>query len=296
MIKISSSERQYIAEGVAANVRADGRARLAYRSVAIETSLLSQSNGSARVSLAGAGTDVLASVKLEVATPSPQAPRDGLVSIAVACSPSVSAKLSSRATEELNVELSQLLTRLLCSCPSVDLAQLCLVPGESVWAVHVDVTVFESTGNLPDLMSMAVYAALNDTVFPSVRLVGVEGEDKTIEVDADPAAGKRLTGIPDWPLCVTMCKLGAHYVVDPSQEEELCVGAQLCVAVDPTGRVCGVQKRGAGALAPKEMQQMVDEAAERAKELFRALQAALHVQQQRDEALGRKHERVGFLG
>ncbi|GLE02861.1 hypothetical protein PINS_up011725 [Pythium insidiosum] len=294
MIKISQSERLYIVDGIAADVRADGRRRLAYRNMSVETSLLSQSNGSARVSLENSGTDILASVKLEVTAPRPEAPRAGVVQVAVACSPSVSAKLSGRAAEELNVELSQQMTRLLCSCPSVDLEQFCIVPGESVWGLHVDVTVFESTGNLPDLMSMAIYAALNDTVFPAVRLVGVEGEDKTIEVESDPAAGTRMDA-SNWPICVTLCKVGDYFITDPMQEEELCMTAQVSVAVDPLGNVCGVQKSGSGAMEMKEMQHMVDEACERSKELFRALQAALSVQRKRDAKHSRKAERLGFL-
>lgn len=295
MLKVSASERRFIVEGVAAGVRADGRDRLSYRGAAVETALLSQSNGSARVSLDGSGTDVLASVKLEVAPPRAAAPNAGFVEVSVSCCPSVSAKLTGRAVEEVNVELSQLLTRLLGASPSVDLEKLCLVPGESVWAVHVDVMVFESSGNLPDVISMAVYAALNDTVFPRVRLVGVEGEDKTIEVDTDPAAGS-LMAARSWPLCVTLCKIGKHFVVDPMQEEELCVTARVSVAVDPAGRVCGVQKSGAGAVDMQELQQMVDEASARSRELFKLLQAALDEQQRRDVRAGHRLERVGFLG
>ncbi|TMW59959.1 hypothetical protein Poli38472_000001 [Pythium oligandrum] len=294
MIKISASERKYIAEGIADNVRADGRNRLAYRNMLIETSLLAQSNGSARVSLENSGTDILASVKLEVASPRPQAPNAGTIQVFVSCSPSVSAKLSGRAAEELNVELSQLMTRLLCSCPSVDLEEFCIIPGESVWSINVDVMVFESTGNLPDLMSMAIYAALNDTVFPSVRLVGVEGEDKTIEVESDPAAG-HVMHAENWPICVTLCKIGNCFIADPMQEEELCMTAQVSVAVDPKGAVCGVQKNGIGAIDMKEMQQMVDEACERSKDLFKSLRAAIKFQRKQDAAHKRKIERVGFL-
>ncbi|DAZ97428.1 TPA: hypothetical protein N0F65_009879 [Lagenidium giganteum] len=294
MLKISASERKYIVEGVGANVRADGRPRLAYRSMTIESSLLAQSNGSARVSLENSGTDVLASVKLETTPPKPEAPNAGVVHVAVSCCPSVSAKLAGRAAEEMNVELSQLMTRLLGSCPTVDLDKLCIVPGESVWAINIDVMVFESSGNLPDVISMAIYAALNDTIFPAVRVVGVEGEEKAIEVDSDPAAGE-LMDAADWPICVTLSKIGNSFITDPAQEEELCVTAQVSVAVDPKGRVCGVQKSGAGAIDMKEMQEMIDEACARSKDLFKRLQAAIQLQRKRDIRAGRKIERVGFL-
>uniref|UniRef100_A0AAV1V481 Ribosomal RNA-processing protein 42 n=1 Tax=Peronospora matthiolae TaxID=2874970 RepID=A0AAV1V481_9STRA len=295
MLKVSASEMKYIVEGIAADVRADGRDRLSYRSLSLETSLLAQSNGSARVSLEASGTDVLASVKLEVTSPAPEAPSAGVFQVAVSCCPSVSAKLYGRAVEEMNVELSQLMTRLLCSRPRAELEKYCIVPGESVWAIHIDVMVFESSGNLPDVISMAIYAALNDTVFPSVRLVGVEGENKAIEVETDPAAGK-LMRAEQWPICVTLSKIGDCFVTDPLQEEELCTTAQMSVAVDPEGSVCGVQKSGTGSIEIEEMQQMIDEACARSKELFKLLQEALSKQRDSDARAGRRVERLGFLG
>ncbi|TDH69370.1 hypothetical protein CCR75_003196 [Bremia lactucae] len=294
MLKVSASEKKYIVEGIAADVRADGRRRLSYRSVALETSLLFQSNGSARASLEASGTDVLASVKLEVTSPQPEAPNAGIVQVNVSCCPSISTKLHGRAVEELNVELSQLMTRLICSCPTVELEKYCLIPGESVWAIHIDVMIFESSGNLPDVISIAIYAALNDTVFPSVRLVGVEGEDKTIEVETDPAAGKLMMA-EHWPICVTLSKIGDYFITDPMEEEELCTSARMSVAVDPNGSVCGVQKSGAGAIELEEMQQMIDEACARSKELFQMLQKALGEQRAHDLQAGHRVERVGFL-
>ncbi|CEG41879.1 exosome complex exonuclease rrp42-like protein [Plasmopara halstedii] len=295
MLKISASEKKYIVEGVAADVRADGRDRLSYRNISIETSLLSQSNGSARASIEASGTDVLASVKLEVASPLPEAPNAGIVQVCVSCCPSISAKLYGRAVEELNVELSQLMTRLLCSHSNAELEKYCIIPGESVWSINIDVMVFESTGNVPDIISIAIYAALNDTVFPSVRLVGVESEDKTIEVDMDPAAGKLMMA-QHWPICVTLSKIGDYFITDSMQEEELCTTAQMSVAVDPEGSVCGVQKSGTGAIELEEMQQMIDEACARSKELFHLLQNALSEQRNRDIKAGHRVERVGFLG
>ena len=62
---ISPSERDFITKGVQANIRADGRARLDYRHIILETGLISQASGSARCRL-GEGTDVLVGVKVEI--------------------------------------------------------------------------------------------------------------------------------------------------------------------------------------------------------------------------------------
>ena len=46
---VSASEAAYIADGVAENMRNDGRARDEYRGMTLETGILPQCNGSARI-------------------------------------------------------------------------------------------------------------------------------------------------------------------------------------------------------------------------------------------------------
>ena len=62
---ISPSEVDFILKGVDENIRADGRGRLDYRQVVLETGVISQASGSARCRL-GEGTDVLVGVKIEI--------------------------------------------------------------------------------------------------------------------------------------------------------------------------------------------------------------------------------------
>ncbi|CAN0115448.1 unnamed protein product, partial [Ectocarpus fasciculatus] len=63
-LNTSSSEREYVALGVELGMRGDGRGRLDYRSLSVQAGVLAQSNGSARVTIAHNGTDVLAAVKV----------------------------------------------------------------------------------------------------------------------------------------------------------------------------------------------------------------------------------------
>ncbi|KAI9918822.1 hypothetical protein PsorP6_011716 [Peronosclerospora sorghi] len=61
--------------------------------LSLKTSDHVQSHGSARVSLEASVTDVLASVKLEVVAPAPDAPKCWHNQVAVSCCRSISAKL-----------------------------------------------------------------------------------------------------------------------------------------------------------------------------------------------------------
>lgn len=56
-------------------IRVDGREKLDYRQVEIETGLVSIANGSARIRLAR--TDVLVTVKMEIEPPDPPLPMHG---------------------------------------------------------------------------------------------------------------------------------------------------------------------------------------------------------------------------
>ncbi|OQR86513.1 exosome complex exonuclease RRP42-like protein [Achlya hypogyna] len=287
MLRISPSERAFIAAGIAQDVRADGRSRLERRVLRMENGVLSQSHGSSRVSLKGGSTDVLASVKVEVAHGDHA---NGWVELNVQCAPSVSEKMDGRAQEEMNVELTERMKRLVV----VDLPGLAIVPNKSVWVVYVDVVVFDTSGNLPDVISMAIYSALRDTLLPAIKLSGDKDEEQVIEVDADPATGSRLT-LDAWPICLTLSKVDRWFVMDALLEEELCMSAQISVAMDSTGRLCGMQKSGSGALDVKEMQAMIDVANTSAPQVFTAMTRVFAEQDALDESQTYRTERVGFF-
>jgi exosome complex component RRP42 len=187
---ISESEAAYVRASVAADVRSDGRARLRFRPCVLETGLLPQANGSARLRLGD--TDVLVSVKLEIGEPLLSAPDSGRLSVSVECCPSASPEFEGRGAAVVQAELARAMERLLLSgggghgrrtssCPSaapatpavqtggssgsgaLDMQQLCVVHGEQVWVVYVDAMVLDSDGNLFDALSLCIRAALFQT-------------------------------------------------------------------------------------------------------------------------------------
>lgn len=72
---------RFIQEGIAQNVRMDGRGRLDYRPFSLETRLVAQANGSARLVLSD--TDVLVGVKAELAEPDAATPAAGRIHVSV---------------------------------------------------------------------------------------------------------------------------------------------------------------------------------------------------------------------
>ena len=68
-------------DGVAQNVRLDGRKRLDFRPVFVETGVVPQAHGSARVKVAH--TDVIVSVKADLGSVEEDKPEEGRIEVTV---------------------------------------------------------------------------------------------------------------------------------------------------------------------------------------------------------------------
>lgn len=265
MDRISESERAFIVSGVEEGLRADGRSRHDIRSFDVETGVAPQANGSARLRCAQSNTDVFVAVKLEIAEPKPQRPKQGYLDFAVDCAAVASTAYQGREVAEINSELTQFLMRLYCESPAVDLESLCIVEGAQCWVIRVDVLVLETGGNLLDHVCIAAKAALWDTQIPKVTVLngapgGAEGSSAVdIEVSDDPYDSIRFIDgkIDTVPVCVTLSRVGNRTIADAALEEEMVISAQLSVGVSPSGRIAGIQKRGTGAMASSVISEML---------------------------------------
>lgn len=76
MFGLSTAERQFLIEGVELNVRNDGRSRLDFRHLALETGVIATANGSARLKLDN--TDVMVGVRVDLSEPEPDRPDEGV--------------------------------------------------------------------------------------------------------------------------------------------------------------------------------------------------------------------------
>ncbi|CAM9524218.1 unnamed protein product [Choristocarpus tenellus] len=160
-LNTSKSEREYVTLGVELGIRGDGRGRLDYRAVAVQAGVLPQSNGSARVTIAHNGTDVLAAVKVEVGEPEVGFPSRGRVVVCVECSNSLFPKFDERASGDINAMLSGGLERSMRGSEGIDLDSLCILPGKFCWVIYVDLLILQADGNLLDAASFASHVALN---------------------------------------------------------------------------------------------------------------------------------------
>ena len=106
---ISAGEERFIADGVIAGVRADGRNRLQYREMLLATGIFPQCYGSARATIAVDRTDVIASVKIELEQPDAASPDRGSLAVAASCWASVASSMVGRSADDASAQLAQTL-------------------------------------------------------------------------------------------------------------------------------------------------------------------------------------------
>ncbi|XP_019629559.1 PREDICTED: exosome complex component RRP42-like [Branchiostoma belcheri] len=284
---LSDAERLFIVHGVQDDLRSDGRACEDYRHVEVETDVVSNTSGSARLRLGN--TDILVGVKAEMGEPDPGRPKEGKLEFFVDCSANASPEFEGRGGEELAIEVSNALQRIFNSKSTLDLTALCIIPGGQCWVLFVDVLVLECGGNLFDAVSLAVKAALYNTRIPTVIVTADDEGQQEIELSDDPYDVKRLD-VDNVPLIVTLSKIGHRHVVDASWEEELCSLARLTVGVTQKGTIAGLNKEGSGSLDPESIYEMI----ESGKKVGVVLNSRLKEALEKEE--NSKREKVGFLG
>ncbi|XP_034222818.1 exosome complex component RRP42-like isoform X1 [Prunus dulcis] len=295
MVGLSIGEKHFIQGGIAQDLRSDGRKRLTIRPIYVETGVISQANGSARVRMGA--TDVIACVKAELGRPNALQPDKGKVVVNVDCSPTAAPMFEGRGGEELSAELSVALQRCLLGGKSgsgagIDLSSLVVVEGKICWDLYIDGLVVSSDGNLLDALGAAIKyyvakekssgmtyllkklmfpkAALSNTGIPKVNVAAGASGDEQPEVDVSDEEFLQFD-TSRVPVIVTLTKVGRHYIVDATSEEE----SQMCLAVSISmnrqGHICGLTKRGGAGLDPSIILDMISVAKTVSEQLINTL-------------------------
>lgn len=286
-VLLSEAERAFIHHGVQDDLRCDGRSRLDYRPIVLETGLVSNASGSARLRLAN--SDILVGVKVELASPLPEKPKEGKLEFFVDCSANATPEFEGRGGEDLANEISCFLQRSYSSGQTLKLTELCVLEGLQCWVLYVDILILECGGNLFDAVSLAVKSALYSTEIPTVKVAAMDGNEPELELSDDPFDTKRLE-IQNAPCVVTLMKIGNHFLVDPTAEEETCSSSGVIVSVTDNKKITAVRKIGSGSLHQESLSSMLQTGAEIGAVLNKILMDKL-----KDEEKMGKSKKVGFL-
>jgi exosome complex component RRP42 len=238
--------------------RLNGRRIDEYRKISIEKNVYHNAEGSAKVSLGN--TVVIAGVKFMPGEPYPDMPNEGTISVGVELIPLASPYFESGPPSADSIELSRVVDRGIREAKAVDFSKLCLVEGEQVFIVFVDIYAINFDGNLFDASSIAAISALNEAKIPKVE------DGKIIK---DEFTGKLK--LRRKPLLSTFAKIGNSLVLDPDLVEETAMHSRFSVATTEDNFVSAFQKGLSGAIKKEDVDNAIDIAFNATKEIRKML-------------------------
>lgn len=270
-VPISRSELDFTVQAIRReNIRIDGRAPSAYRKLGIR---FGATHGEVEVNFGP--TRALAVCSGEVIVPPPERPNEGKIAFHVEFGPIASPSFEvGRPSVQANT-VANFVERLLKGSKAVDAEALCIVGGQKVWSIRVDVRALDDDGNLCDVCAVAALCAVlhfrkkdvevrgeTATVFSAEERVPVPLSIHHIPVPVSYAlfTPKEKDGEPTW-------------IMDPNRLEEAAACGVLTVAVNQHGELCALHKPGGMPVDFSMVQHCVGLATAKAKEITRRVQA-----------------------
>jgi len=278
------------------NIRTDGRALSAYRRFGLR---FGAAHGEVEANFGP--TRALAVCSGEVITPPPERPNEGRIAFHVEFGPIASPSFEAGRPSVQATALSNFIERLLRGSHAIDTEALCIVGGQKVWSIRVDVRALDDDGNLGDVCAIAALCSLMH--FRKAD-VDVRGEEANVF-----AAEERCPvplSIHHIPVPVTFALFAASgsggakdhatepaWLLDPNRlEEAATVGGVLCVAVNEYGELCGLHKPGGMPVDVALIEHFVELATARAKEITSRIQSELKADLEKRQQLRRNvHQR-----
>jgi exosome complex component RRP42 len=229
--------------------RIDGRGLEEIRPISITLDYVKKADGSALVKMGD--TMVLVGVKVEVGTPYPDTPNEGLLMFNAEFVPLAAPYFEPGPPDENAYELARVIDRSYREIKAIPLEKLVVIPGQKVLVIWNDIYVLNHSGNLIDASSIASLAALGMTRIPEYEVT-----DNTVMIKRGEY--KEKLEIRKRVVTATTAKIGKYYIVDPSDEEETVADVRLAVSFTEDGVIAGMQKMGAGYLDEEDVEKMIE--------------------------------------
>ncbi|MBN2422799.1 exosome complex protein Rrp42 [Candidatus Woesearchaeota archaeon] len=247
--------KDHIKEYLKNDIRYDKRKFDEFRETSIETGVVKNAEGSARVRIGE--TEVIVGVKFELGEPYPDLQDEGTMSVNVELLAMSSPEFEPGPPGIQAIEMARVVDRGIRESKVIDTKKLCIRKGELVWMINIDICTINDAGNLLDASGIGALAALLDAKFPV---------EKNGKIDYKKKTSKKL-GITKQPLPITVIKINDKFIVDPIHEEELVLESRLTVTTTEDGKICALQKGGDLPLSLDDISKMIDIALAKSKEI-----------------------------
>ncbi|XP_010146461.1 PREDICTED: exosome complex component RRP45 [Eurypyga helias] len=188
---------------------------------------------------------------------------------------------------ELLVTLNRLIERCLRNSKCIDTESLCVIAGEKVWQIRLDLHLLNHDGNIIDAASIAGIVALCHFRRPDVS---VQGEEVTVYTpeERDPVP----LSIHHMPICVSFAffQQGTYLLVDPCEREEQVMDGLLVIAMNKHQEICTIQSSGGIMLVNDQVLRCSNITAVKVAEITELIQKAL----ENDQKVRKEGGKFGF--
>lgn len=279
---LSNCERDFLLKAIEEKKRLDGRQTYDYRKMKIR---FGTDYGCCFVDLGK--TRVMAQVSCELVAPKDSRPNEGIMFFNIELSPMASPAFEQGRQSELSVKLNRQLERCLRNSKCIDTESLCVVSGEKVWQIRVDVHMLNHDGNLMDAASIAAITALCHFRRPDVA---IQGDEVTVfsPEERDPIP----LSIYHMPISVSFAffQQGTYLLVDPCEREERVMDGLLMIAMNKHREICSIQSSGGIMLLKEQVMRCSKIASVKVSEITELISKAL----ENDKKARKAGEKCGF--
>lgn len=280
-------------------VRLDGRGLEDFRRLTIS---LTRSETNARSEVTLGLTHVITVVSGHIVSPYLDRPNEGYLHF--------NTELSSQSSSSIShAEISRSLERIIRDSKSIDTESLCIVSGEKVWEIRVEVLVLDAAGgNILDAAILSAMSALRAFRKPDISVLETEVIDRqhsrsTIYIHHSDDREPLPLALVHTPLAVTLgvfkkslpvnsgstggaAVVGALeasssddrfiFVLDPSAEEEKVMDGRITYSLNAHKELCAVSKPGGVAMPIQSMMRAAQICYKNVTVLQKALNDALN--------------------
>eukprot|EP01126_Amoeba_proteus_P034584 TRINITY_DN3451_c0_g1_i6.p1 TRINITY_DN3451_c0_g1~~TRINITY_DN3451_c0_g1_i6.p1 ORF type:complete len:418 (+),score=104.94 TRINITY_DN3451_c0_g1_i6:61-1314(+) len=267
---LSVNETQFISKAVCEEkLRLDGRGLYDLRSLRLT---FGTEFGQVQVQIGA--TKVYVTTTCEVVEPQQDKPSEGFFTFNVHFSPISSLEYETLRPTPTGIELGRVVERGLRQSRAIDTEALCIVSGEKVWSIRLDIRILDDNGNLTDCCSIAAITALHHFRRPDITIREKVIIHQPWEKDLVPLS------IHHMPMCVTFAIFRSEdgeeiLVVDPTWKEEQVMEGKMTIIMNIHRELCGIQKSGGIPIHPAEILKATKIAVVKVEELTEVIKKAI---------------------
>ena len=239
-MKLPNINKKQIETLLEKGIRLDGRKPFDYRDVIIETNVSNNAEGSARVKIGK--TDVIVGIKLGTQEPYTDHEDEGTMMTGMEYSPASGERYESGPPRINAIETARVIDRGIRESGFIDWKKLCIVEGEKVWSIFIDIYSINDDGNMLDAGAIGAVAALKMTRFPELD------EDNKVKYGEFTDTPLPLT--ENTPFTMTFYKIGDNLLIDPTRDEQDAADSRLTLGIAKIGKEYIISSAQKGEIKP----------------------------------------------